>query len=186
MIIGICGKPGAGKDTIANILLEEYAFKKAEFKTPMNTIVKAVFAVPDQYIFDRVERENPIPGWDDLTVRKILQQTGTIFRDAFGPDIWAKSLWARIMSENHDKWAISDVRTPEDISFIKTQAKASGMECVLVKVIRPGYGATTSGGYPNHKLESYELDSDFLVNNDGSIDELRVKIVGILKTLGIV
>jgi cytidylate kinase len=46
MIIGICGLQSSGKDTLGNILVEKYGFKKLSFAGVLKDIVSILFGWP--------------------------------------------------------------------------------------------------------------------------------------------
>jgi hypothetical protein len=190
MIIGIHGKPGGGKDTIGKYLIDGSKFFHGEIKVPILDIVRATFPlIPELWLIDRKLREQPLEHYPNLTVRKITQDIGLSFREMFGYDIWPKNLWHRMLIEDpglSNNWVITDVRTPEDISYIKEQSEKANIPFISIKVERPGHGATTEGGYKNHKLESYELDYDYLLKNDGTIEELYCKVDEIKESSGFV
>lgn len=43
MIVGVCGKAGSGKDTIADILVKDHGFVKVAFSDPLKRICRDVF-----------------------------------------------------------------------------------------------------------------------------------------------
>lgn len=174
IVIGICGKPGAGKDTLGLYLKNNFGFDIFALKNPIEEVVQAVFNVDDLHLYDREFREQPLPSWPGWTVRKMLQAVGQSMRDIAGGDVWAKSLCQRIDDCYVVLSAITDVRTPEDVKYIREHVESQGGRFILIMVKRPGFGATTSGGFKNHKLESYDLESecDAVFENNGTKDEL--------------
>ena len=44
MLVGICGKAGAGKDTVGDYLIDKYGFKKIALADPIKRLVKDVCA----------------------------------------------------------------------------------------------------------------------------------------------
>ena len=97
MIVGITGKANAGKDTIADYLVSQYSFKKIALADPIKRLVKDVFVLTDEEVYDRVLREQPLPHWDGWTTRKLLQFIGTdLFRQQIDDAVWVKSLVLRI------------------------------------------------------------------------------------------
>jgi dephospho-CoA kinase len=42
MLVGVCGKAGAGKDTIADYLVNAYKFKKIALEDPIKRLVKDI------------------------------------------------------------------------------------------------------------------------------------------------
>ena len=82
MLVGVCGKAGAGKDTVGDYLIEKYRFKKIALADPIKRMVKDVFVLNDHTVYDRVAREQPLERWPDWTVRTLLQYIGTeLFRE---------------------------------------------------------------------------------------------------------
>ena len=43
MLIGICGLINSGKDTLANVLIEEYSFKKDSFASTLKDVLSVLF-----------------------------------------------------------------------------------------------------------------------------------------------
>ena len=183
--IGICGKPGAGKDTIGELLSDSYGFRKMTLKLPIETTVQAILGVDDHHLYDRVAREQPLEAWPGWTVRKALQAVGLALRDAFGEHVWAQSLCLRMGQER--KVFITDVRTTGDVSHVRQHVRGNGGTYYLWMVRREGCGATTAGGFANHKLESYDLtpECDAIFDNDGTIHDLHGKVVAWLSERGI-
>lgn len=110
MIIGICGKAGSGKDTVADILVRDLGFVKVAFADPLKRVCKDIFNFSDEQLWGPSEKRNepdfrylrtphqqgfdPVDGRPTtidaqyLTPRYALQQLGTEWgRDCY-PDIW--------------------------------------------------------------------------------------------------
>ena len=185
-VIGICGKPGAGKDTIGNFLIVDYGFCNLTLKKPIEDAVKAIFTVGDNHLYDRDMREQPMPDWPNWTVRKALQYVGQVMREAVGNDVWGKNLCKRIDGlindsrefdavVNNVNVVVTDIRTPGDVKTLRDYVAEKHGKFILMMVSRPGYGSTTAGGFANHQLESYDLSSecDIVFVNDGTIDVLQ-------------
>jgi pyruvate dehydrogenase E1 component alpha subunit len=63
MLVGICGRAGAGKDTIGDYLIQKYNFKKISLADPIKRLVKDVFVLDDHTVYDRVAREQELEKW---------------------------------------------------------------------------------------------------------------------------
>ena len=48
MLIGICGKAGAGKDTVGDFLIQNYGFNKIALADPIKRLVKDIFVLDDR------------------------------------------------------------------------------------------------------------------------------------------
>ena len=201
MIIGVTGKPGSGKDTIAKTLVEKYNFFQAELKTAIERTIHATFGIPMSIIRTRELREIPLreAGFysESLdcrtwTVRKLMQWVGQTYREAFGQDIWPVTLWRDLNSvsdseiKRYPHVVISDIRTQRDATYFKEMMDAFGGRFLLILVDRPGCGSTTAGGFKNHPLESHDLSNlaDIIIHNEGTIDDLYAKVDDIVTAEG--
>jgi hypothetical protein len=180
MLIGICGKAGAGKDTIGDYLVSNYDFKKISLADPIKRLVKDVFVLDDHTVYDRVAREQPLKDWPDWTVRKLLQFIGTeLFRNNIDDAIWVKSLWLRIQEDKNSNYVTSDIRFPNELQFFKDNARQG--EFICCKVIRKGYNGAV--GISGHASEAFDLSGDFEINNDEGYQELYNKVDIMMKEI---
>ena len=173
MLIGVCGKAGAGKDTIGDYLVEKHNFKKIALADPIKRLVKDVFALDDHTVYDRVAREQELERWPGWTVRKLLQYVGTeLFRENIDDAVWVKSLWYRIQDDKENNYVVTDVRFPNELQYFKDNAKDG--EFTAIKVVRPGCDGGV--GLKGHASEAYDLEGDVEVLNDGTMEELYNKV----------
>ena len=129
MIIGICGLIGAGKDTIADYLVNIHQFRRESFANSLKDAVGAVFNWDRELLEGRTKqsrewREQPDPWWtarlgQSITPRQVLQYWGTeVCRRGYHDDIWIASLENKILN-SRDDIVISDCRFPNEIEAIK-------------------------------------------------------------------
>jgi hypothetical protein len=130
MIIGICGLIGAGKDTIADYLVNIHQFRRESFANTLKDAVSAVFGWDRELLEGRTKhsrawREQVDPWWADrlgmpeLTPRWVLQYWGTeVVRKGFHDNTWIASLENKLRKTTDDV-VISDCRFPNEIAAIK-------------------------------------------------------------------
>jgi hypothetical protein len=178
MLVGICGKAGAGKDTIGDYLVEKHDFKKIALADPIKRLVKDVFALDDHTVYDRIAREQELERWSGWSVRKLLQFVGTeLFREQIDDAIWVKSLWYKIQDDKENNYVVVDLRFPNELQYFKDNAEEG--EFMAIKVVRPGFDGSV--GLKGHASEAYDLEGDFEVSNDGTMEDLYNKVDKILE-----
>jgi hypothetical protein len=191
MIIAICGFQGAGKDTIADILIKNYGFIKLSFAGAVKDIASIVFGWDREMLEgstpeSRKIREIVDPWWAEklqipnLSPRYVLQYFGTdLFRNHFHRDIWLRIIERKLNS--HPNIVITDCRFPNEIQLMKSY------EAKLINV-RRGEMPEWFDDYANgiDRPEVLQLHSsetswirekfDHIITNDQTIDELKDKI----------
>lgn len=131
-IIGICGFQSAGKDTMADYLINNHGFIKLSFASVLKDIVSIIFSwdreklegITDE---DRIWREQVDLWWSSelnipqLTPRYILQTFGTqLFRNHFHNDIWSKVIKNKLRILKNNNIVITDCRFANEIEMIRS------------------------------------------------------------------
>ena len=176
IMIGMIGKAGSGKDTVADYIVEKYGFSKIAFADPLKQAVQVMFDVDDEHMFDRVKREEPLPGWEPWTVRKLLQFVGTdLMRNQIDEDIWVKNAVSRVRKGT--LMIISDVRFPNEIDLVR-ELVSDEFKTLFIKVHRPDH-EDAAGGIANHASEANidNLKGDVDLFNDGTLDDLYRRLM---------
>jgi len=185
-LIAICGFQGSGKDTLANILIENYGYTKVSFGGILKDIVSIIFnwdrdLLEGITIKSREWRETVDNWWanrldiPNLTPRYILQHIGTdILRNKFHPDIWVAALERKLY--NKCGIVITDCRFQNEIEMVK---KLDGKLINIYKGIIPSwFGKEDEFPKDMHSSEVIWTKSTFdkTIENNGSISDLKINI----------
>ena len=129
MIIGLCGRKGCGKSTVADLIVKNFKFSKASFATPIKDMLMAM-GLTEEEIWDPELKEKKIERFGK-SPREMLQLLGTEFgRELIADDVWVRALEHRI--KDADRVIIDDVRFPNEAEMIR------GNGGVIVRVVRAG------------------------------------------------
>lgn len=194
MIIGISGKAQSGKDTVSKMIvytvwyyncsrhlqpfsLEHYnnTYKKfgdvidftywykTSFANKLKQCLSNILNVSISEFEDNDFKKSEVE-WLGITVRELLQKFGTAIRNEVSDDFWVKACLNNL--EKEDDYLITDVRFKSEAKGIKD------LEGIIVRVNREGAGAG------NH-ISEIDLDDysfDYVINNDGNMEDLLLKV----------
>lgn len=177
-LIGLNGVAQSGKDSAAKFLIE-LGWKRIAFADAVREAALAINPIVFDYDDDGYPEATCLSslvdnlGWDiakqNPEVRRLLQVIGTeAGRNIHGPDCWV--LAAENKLEPNRNHVFTDVRFPNECEWIQS---AGGK---VYKVERPGVGPVNS-----HISDNLELPVDGIIVNDGSLDDLKTKILELVK-----
>lgn len=162
-LIGITGKAGSGKDTLADFLSPWSV--KYSFARPLKLALNAMFGWTMEQWDDREWKETVLP-WLGKSPRQLAQTMGTEWgRELVHPEVW--TLLARRAFEFHLKrseqaFVIPDCRFDNEARLIQE------LGGVVIQVVRPGIGEVSA-----HKSE-LGISRQFIsvdIINDASIPQ---------------
>lgn len=166
---------GSGKSEVAKVLVEEYGFTLVKFAGCLKEMTRVFLGYigfdPEEMIEGSL-KEEPIPGWGDLTPRYLMQTLGTEWgREVINKDLWIKVAHAQITSlrSRGHPVVIDDMRFPNELALIKQLGGQT------VRIIRPGADYTGMTKHSSEMALSSEV-LDFVIYNDGTLDQLRSKV----------
>ncbi len=171
-IIGIAGKSGSGKNTVA-------AFLAAELNSHGYTVKLDAFAVP---IKDFVRRETACTLIDKSMARNRMQEIGSVMREA-NPNYYINALIGRNNMDAHlwehfsDKWEPADFLVITDVRF-KNEAEFCARHGVVWLV--QGNHLPLSPAAASHESEqglNVLVDCvECILNNDRGLGDLDAHV----------
>lgn len=167
----ICGKARHGKDTTALAIKKAYKDKK---------VINLSYG---SYIKEFAKNISDWDGRDETKPRVLLQQLGTeVIRNNIDKDFFIKRLCndIRVYSYYFDVITISDARFPDEIMTPKKLFD----NVITIKVVRSNFDTNLTLEEQKHSTET-ALDGfndyDYVIENNGTIDELDKKVLKIVK-----
>lgn len=129
MIVGLVGFIGAGKGSVADLLVERHGFIKESFANSVKDAVATIFGwnralLEGDTPESRAWREQDDKFWSEklgkpFSPRLALQLMGTeAGRDVFHPDLWVHTVLNRCEKNPNSNYVIADVRFPNEIKAI--------------------------------------------------------------------
>ena len=212
MIVGVCGLIGAGKDTIADYLVNIHQFRRESFAGTLKDAVSSVFGWDRELLEGRTRhsrewREQVDPWWaerlgmPDLTPRWVLQYWGTeVVRRGFHDDTWIASLENKIR-RSEDDVVISDCRFPNEINAIKRAGGivvrvrrgpdpewynfAETVNCSPERNLEWNWAKTQLEKFDIHASETAWIGTEFdaVLDNNSTMDQLYSQLTGLVQDL---
>jgi hypothetical protein len=181
MIIGISGRMGSGKDTVAKMIQEIDAKYRVEetsiweikkYASALKKIASILTGVPEtMFEVPEFKEKNMPESWRNtngylMTYREFLQKLGTeAVRNNIHHNAWVNALMSSCTYK--DNWIITDVRFHNEMDAIK---KKNG---IIIRVTR------SDQDHKSYHISENALDSetfDFVIENEGGLTELKNKV----------
>lgn len=189
-LIGLLGKKGSGKDTLAS-KLKEKGYQQYAFADPLKRGIQQFFDLSEEQLYDEVLKETIDERWG-VSPRMLFQIIGTeIFQHGIHEHLNLKvgptqhwtflfEEWYRKQQENNQAGlvVVSDVRFKHELETIK---KLGGK---IIKIVRP----ERNHNLDQHSSETYidqvpTIEIDYLIQNDGTLNQLFLKLDNALEYL---
>lgn len=175
IIIGLGGKAGSGKSTVAEFL-GHFGFQEMAFAEPLKEAAALLYG------FNQEQTHGALKEVVDVRLgkspRMVLQELGDACR-AIWPEVFVSALRRRLFRFD-GRVVVSDVRFRNEARCLEF------LGARLIRLERPGAGART--GRPNHESEG-ELDDwpgwSVVIVNNGTKESLYRQVGYLLQRWGI-
>lgn len=172
IILGLAGEIASGKGAVAKYLAEKYGSNFYRFSGILRDVAKRAHL-----------EEN----------RGNLQKISTMFREYFGSDILAKTIYLDVENDDHEMITIDGVRRFEDVEFLK---KLPGFKLVYIEaglkkryerlIQRRENADDATKTFPEFKrdlereaesqIKALKEKADVVIENDGTREELYAQV----------
>jgi len=162
-LVGLVGRLGSGKTTVADYLEEQYGFSRVKFADPLKDMLRAIGLTEDH--IEGHLKEEPCDLLMGQTPRHAMQTLGTEWgRNCLHPNLWVR-LWAERAGTKR-MVVTDDCRFPNEMDMIRINGG------LLIRIV-PGFPGFKDAPV-QHESERYAMncDVDIEIANDGSITQL--------------
>lgn len=160
MIIGLAGKIGCGKSTVADFLEREHGFHRHRMAGPLKDMMRCL-GLTERHIEGDL-KEVPCDLLGGKTPRFAMQTIGTDWgRDIVCQDIWTNA-WRTTLPAGDV--VCEDVRFPNEAETVRM---AGG---VVIRICRGDDKDV------KHVSELQSFDTDYVLQNDGSVEDICRKV----------
>ena len=174
MIIGLTGKKGCGKSSVAAILSEKYGYEHISFAKPIKDMLSAI-GFTDRQLNDPIEKERVVPEYGKSS-RQFMQLLGTEFgRCMIKESIWVTALEKQLISD--ENYVIDDVRFSNEAAMIH----ANGGK--VVRVVRAGQEMGLVDSHISESgLNSEQIDME-ISNTSNYVTDLEYAVTNTLENI---
>jgi len=171
MIIGLTGYARSGKDTVANILVDNYGYTRVAFADKIRDLLVEMDPILESG--HRLSSTLEEYGWDlakaKPEVRRLLQMLGVGARKVLGESFWVHEAMKTMLNDPRPdmNYVITDVRFLNEADMVRAN---NGQ---IWRVKRVGVGAINSH-VSESEMDDYKVDQIF--TNNGTIEELELMV----------
>lgn len=183
VLIGICGRAGAGKTTAAEYLRSRYDFACIAFADALKDCLALLMddrGIDHAVLHEPQSKATPLDAMHNATPRHLMQSLGDWGREV-ARGFWVHQLAHRAgliegRSPVHDRVCITDVRYPNEEEWLHYKGGA------LLRITR-----LSAGMDDKHSSEQWadSLLAHASIPNDGSIGALHTRLDQIMVLLGV-
>lgn len=176
VVLGLAGRAGAGKSTVAAILAGRHGFVRLRFAGPLKAMMRAIGL--DDDALEGAGKERPHPLLAGRSPRHAMQTLGTEWgRRCIGEDLWcvlARDAALRAMGGNPAARIVF-----EDVRFANEADTVARLGGLVVRVERPGLPALADAAAA-HESEAGLAAHHLRLMNDGPPELLAARVAGTL------
>jgi len=177
VIVGLSGYAQSGKDTVAQVLVDNYGFNRVSFADPIRKLLYETNPMLKEGY--RIQGLIDVYGWDKVKVeypeaRRLLQDLGVGARKVFGDDFWIKQALKNV---DYGNYVITDVRFKNEATAIWSMPAGT-----IWRVTRPGVTAVNAH-VSETQMDDYPVDH--FVKNDGDVKDLWEEVLMLCHHMGL-
>lgn len=172
LVIALGHRKRVGKDTVASILVDQYAFLTVSFARPLKGILNDMFPHLTHDQLHGESKETPDVKLGGHTPREFMIRLATSIRSRMGPRAFIEPVISNLVPKPESTHperprVVTDMRFLNEYRALQQSVK----NCVFVRVVRPGVRMVTS----ENELDKDSL-WDYTIVNDGNLKQLSAAV----------
>ncbi len=195
-VVALTGLPGVGKDTVAQLLADNFWFQTFRFASPLDACMESLVGLA---AFGSKDSSKPL----DVTgksLRESFNALGGAIRETFGQDVFAKSLVKKMQAmHSHGntlevmsfRYVVTDLRKPWEFEALAENfPRMIVLDIIRESDLNERWKSMTAGAQSYalsdqtallDKIDSYKGDFSFsAVHNNGSLSDLFENVKAVL------
>ncbi len=142
LIIGVSGKKRSGKDTLAKFIRSAFPgdLLVVHFADPLKEVVANRLGISIARL--ELAKSGKDSSLAAEAVRRLLQETGDVYRKQFGRDVWVRLLERKWAALGYPNIIVPDVRMPWEAEWVLSQGG------VLIRRERPDRPTSPTDSHP--------------------------------------
>jgi len=176
MIIGLCGRAGAGKSSVAKYLAENYGFAVAAFALSLKNMAMDIWGFSPDQVFGKADVKEAIdPRWG-ISPRDAMKVLGQAARDHLWDSVWIDAL----VKQLPDRVVIEDVRYQNEAALIQHE-----LDGIVIRLVCTDSISTDDGTHPSEKEVSLiEPDVEIVGSRAAGLPALFEQVDSYLRVIG--
>jgi hypothetical protein len=203
IVIALTGRPGVGKDTVADLLAPALGFQRVAFADALRREIAEAWRLPVAMLTDRPTKEWPLPAlsigmcsdtgfmnWcheqgeslSEPRSPRCVMQTWADYKRRYTPDHYAQIVARWVKRQIGTGWSrivITDLRHRVECEALEP------FGAQIIRITRPT-SATLAADTAAHSSERHDLITPHhVINNDSGIPELAWNTLAVLRLMGV-
>jgi len=175
-LVGFSGKAGSGK-SVCSEAMTSLGFELVKFADPLKIMLRAYYSycgLSEEEIEQRIEgslKEKPDPFLNGRSPRHAMQTLGGDWgRDLIDKELWTTAWRNRALNMLNAgrNVVVDDLRYANEEKAIRD---LGGMTCLVTRPV--------TKDVPSHSSEEHVIDADEVVENTGTVEDLRRRILSL-------
>jgi hypothetical protein len=185
-LIGLCGKKSSGKTEVAKILknviqisleFNNYEFQEIAFADKLKEVASDLYDIPLDFFNHPKGKDATNDKWG-ISPRVIMQKLGTEVSRTIHPMTWIYHVESRVIEYFGSEMYKKLILCVSDIRFLNEAQMVKRYNGSIWKINRP---MLCKKDDHQSETELDLIDPEYIINNNGTIGELRINIHRVLK-----